>query len=219
MNRTRTCSLALALLGTLVGGSALPVTPAHADTLKIPAALYPHGARITPLRAPSNRTVDCDWGFECDERGIRRQSLFHTLSQDQLHRVGGWMQFAYVENGGHPTTFALILSHYGPGVDLNGHQWSMRAYEDLWRAAWLGGFRFQPAQSAVLMGIPAGQIRSGVWSRAGVTSVLVAYWNGQDEIEASTTYDARQVRKGRLVRTLLTLQVREAVGGLSSPGS
>jgi hypothetical protein len=180
--------------------------PASAAQPVIPASVYPSGAHITYRPVVSNADLDCLWGFFCDGN----VPLFHFQTEDQLHRSGGWAQFAGVPRGRHTRmAFELFVSAYG-ATDSAGAPWSERAFLDL-RAA-LHDHDYHPAHRASGL-LPA--VRDGgtfvVVERSGSRDLAVmAYWAGSLEIEGIVMYAHGSAAARQVAWSSLALQIRVA---------
>jgi hypothetical protein len=114
-------ALALQIAGVATGA------PGGTPRVAIPAQYYPVGAHLAYIPHLPNHGVDCSWGFFCEGN----VPLYHFHTQDQLHRLSGWAQYAGWRLGHERMTFALFASRYQDGVDANGIPWSRVAMKDL----------------------------------------------------------------------------------------
>jgi hypothetical protein len=190
---------ALTRVGMLTG-------TAGAASAPVPAGLYPVGAGISYRPAVSNHTMDCLWGFSCEGQ----VSLFHSRLESDLHRTGGWAQFAGVHHRGQLSmAFELFASRYGPGVNAADIPWGGAALADF-----LGTLRahdYHPLGNAPHL-VGAGGTSSQVVAQTGGKDIVVmAAWNGRTEVEAIVAFyraspAARRAAIGQLAR-----QVRRAI--------
>jgi hypothetical protein len=194
-----TAALAAATLAsTLTASAAKP---------RIPATSYPAGAHIAYSPSVSNHQLDCTWGFFCEGN----VPLFHFQMQDQLHRIGGWAQYAGWRHHRNSMQFALYASHYQTGVDSDANAWSRAAFDDLLLATHAQGYvslrhvaRLLPAQTA------GGAIDE--LQRAGSKDLLVmACWSGSLEVEAIVVFDHGSTTARQMATHYLTQQVQAAM--------
>jgi hypothetical protein len=82
----------------------------QAAPLYIPATVYPPGTHIAYRPVLTNAEMDCLWGFFCEGN----VPLFHFQTQDQLHRVDGWAQFAGVQRRGRTSMAFEFYDHRPP---------------------------------------------------------------------------------------------------------
>jgi hypothetical protein len=158
-----------AVLGLTV--AAFTCTGAQAARPAVPAALYPAGAHISFRAHVSNHQLDCLWSFFCDG-GI---ALFHTQTQDQLQRTGGWAEFGGATLDGGRMLFALFSSTYAPG-------WNEQAYEDLIVAIENQGYSPVPGLSTHLS-VADGQSMAELQPNGSFDLVVMACWTGTQEVE------------------------------------
>lgn len=123
------------LLIVIVLLTVLPSRTAHGASQGVPVSVYPADAHVSYRAHVSNHQLDCMWSFFCE--GV--VPLFHFQTQDQLHRIDGWAQFARWKTG--PVTMAseLFVSRYAPGDD--GQAPAVNAYLDLLTALHVKGYR------------------------------------------------------------------------------
>jgi hypothetical protein len=160
---------AAVLLALIVATSA--ATDAAAASPAIPVSLYPPGASISFHSHVSNHHLDCLWSFFCDG-GF---ALFHTQTQDQLQRTGGWAEFAGATLDGGRMRFALFSSTYAPG-------WSEQAYEDLLVAIENQGYA-PVAGISTHLSIADGESMAELQPNGSFDLVVMAAWTGIHEVE------------------------------------
>jgi hypothetical protein len=156
-----------------------------AAVTRLPTTLYPAGASIS-YRTLSNHQMDCLWGFFCEGN----VPLFHFYTQDQLHRVGGWAQFAGLRRHGRVVmSFELFSSRYRAGGDLDGTPFSKEAFEDLTNAIHAHGYVRLGQQPHLLPASVTGGSVAEI-ERLGPTELVVmASWSGTQEVESILLVD------------------------------
>ena len=204
-------SLAVLLLVAFCIAAALTPQGVRAAPLGIPAAVYPAGAHISYRPVLTNAEMDCLWGFFCEGN----LPLFHFATQDQLHRVGGWGQFAGVQHRGRMTTaFELFVSRYDPVPDDTGIPWGERAFLDLKAAIRAQGYYLVPHGTDLLPAAPATGALLAVQHLGKQDLVVMASWSGTLEIEGIALYDhrpaARQSAWASLARQIHLASTRGA---------
>ena len=143
----------ISLLIVLSWTMAPPSRGVQAAAPRLPAAIYPPGAHIGYRPALTNAEMDCLWSFFCEGN----VSVFHGATQDQLHRVAGWAQFAGVQHHGRTTmAFALFVSYYDSVPDEAGIAWSKQAFLDLEAALQAHGYHRDRRNTAFLPAVPQG---------------------------------------------------------------
>jgi hypothetical protein len=192
------------LLATFGIAAALTPQGVQAAPLRIPAATYPPGAHIASRPVVSNRQMDCLWGFFCEGN----VPLFHFQTQDQLHRVDGWAQFAGVQHRGRTTmAFELFVSRYDPVPDETGTSWSERAFLDLQATIRARGYLLDRRDKDLLSAAREGGTFVAVQHLGKQDLIVMASWSGTLEIEGIAFYDhqpsaARQIAWGSLARQM-----------------
>jgi hypothetical protein len=173
----------------------------------IPAGVYPAGAHIGYHPVLTNSEMDCMWGFFCEGN----VPLFHFETQNQLHRLAGWGQFAGVQRRGQITmSFELFVSQYGPAGDETGIPWSERAFLDLKMALRTRGYHFERHQSDLLLAIREGDALVAVQQLGKQDLVVMATWSQGVEIEGIALYDHRSGKAKHTARASLALQIHFA---------
>ena len=200
----RLATLALLALGSL--GSWMP-NGAHATAAGLPARLYPPGAHVTYRPVLANAEMDCMWNSFC-EGGI---PLFHVATQEQLHRIGGWGQFAAVWHKGQvKTAFELFASSY----ESNGaRHWSVQAFADFHAAVAAHGYSIARQQS-LLLRVTSGRCLQAVEPGSGSDDkglTVMACWSGNSEVEAIAMYPHHSRPSARTALTDLARQVTAAM--------
>jgi len=163
-------------------GIAVALTPqgVQAAPLRIPAASYPSGAHIASRPVLSNQQMDCLWGFFCEGN----VPLFHFQTQDQLHRVDGWAQFAGVQRRGRTSmAFELFVSRYDQVPDETGTPWSERAFLDLQATIRAHGYLLDRRDADLLSAARTGGTLVAVQHVGKQDLVVMASWSGTREIE------------------------------------
>lgn len=180
---------------------------AQAGSSQLPARLYPAGAHIGYSPALTNEQVDCLWGFFCEGN----VPLYHFTTQDELHRSGGWGEFAGISQHGRVTmAFELFVSSYASG---RNQPWSRAAFTDLRDAVLAQGYtiRRQPAhQLRVTSGGCMEALESG-WSKEDQDLTVMACWSEDTEVEAIAMYPHHVSRAQGIAVTDLARQVRAAI--------
>jgi hypothetical protein len=169
--------------------------------------MYPAGADIGYKPALSNSRMDCMWGFVCEGDTPN----FHFRTQDDLHRIAGWGQFAGVHRGSRMVmAFELFVSRYDSDADATGMPWAADAFLDLKRALRL--HRYTADQRAVNL-LPREETggRLVTIQRLGKQNLVVmALWSGTLEIEGIAMYDGRPAAAKQTAWTSLARQIRFA---------
>jgi hypothetical protein len=197
--------LAIALL-TLVG---LVPHSVQAAPLRIPATLYPTGAHIGYRPVLTNAEVDCMWGFTCEGGYIPN---FHFRTQDLLHRLSGWGQFAGVQQHGRTTmAFELFAGRYDPASDETGTSWSERAVIDLQAALHVQGYRQVRRNADAILGGHVSSPLLAVQHLGKQDLVVMACRSGSLELEGIALYDHRLPAAKRIAWNSLALQIHRAV--------
>jgi hypothetical protein len=197
-----------AILFTLlaVGAGWVPHT-AQAASLRIPSHVYPPGAHIGYRPVLTNGEVDCMWGFLCEGN----LPNFHVSTQDALHRLRGWGQFAGIQHRGRTTmAFALFISRYDPIPDEAGTPWSERAFLDLQTALHAQGYVRDGHDEALLPAARSGGALVAGQYLGRQDLVVMASWSGNVEIEGIALYDHRPPAARQTARTSLALQIHLA---------
>lgn len=184
---------------------ATPLCPRGMQSVpsRIPAAIYPPGARISYRPSLTNAQMDCMWGFLCGGNVPR----FHFKTQDQLHRLGGWGQFAGVHRRGRITmAFELFVSRYDAIPNAAGTPWSKQAFLDLGMALGAQGYACDRYGTSIRPPSPNGGALVAVQLLGRQDLVVMAVWSGSVAIEGIASYDhrpaARQTAWASLVRQL-----------------
>jgi hypothetical protein len=187
--------------------AAISMGGVQAAAPRLPATLYPAGARISYNPSLSNHSMDCMWGFVCEGY----VPLFHTVTQDGLQRKAGWDQLASIpQRRGPRIVFWLFASRYAPASDDSAKPWSAWAFEDLHRQinahgyARLGG-SFHLLPPASLGASLAAREQTGGWDL-----VVMAAWSGDIEVESIVMYPHRSPIRAAVVASLAR-QVRAAL--------
>jgi hypothetical protein len=207
-------SSAVLLLAAFGVAAALTSQDVQAAPLRIPAAIYPPSAHIAYRPALTNQDMDCVWGFFCEGN----VPLFHFATQDQLHRVDGWAQFAgWRHQGKMLMAFALFASHYAPASDTGGVPWSARAFADLRVAIRAHGYAPLRHLPRLMPATDRGGSLAELESSGGSDLVVMACWTGSLEVEAIAMYDHHSLWAQRTALTDLTLQVQAALHSNETP--
>lgn len=175
----------------------------QAAPLHIPATVYPPGAHISYRPVLTNAEMDCMWGFFC-EGGL---PLFHCATQDQLHRLGGWGQFAGVQHRGRMTmAFEVFVSRYDAVPASTGIPWSKRALLDLEIATRAQGYVLARRGTDLLAAATGDGTLVAIQRSGKQDLVVLALWSASLEIEAIALYDhqpaARQTAWASLARQI-----------------
>jgi hypothetical protein len=195
------------LIAILILAGGLTARSAGAASAHLPAALYPPGARIGYVPSLSNHDLDCSWGFMCED-GI---PLFHFATQDELHRVGGWAQFAGWRHLHRRMVFALYVSSYEATLDPKGRSWSRDAFDDLLLATRAQGYG-HVRHLASLAPPGAGADAIAELQPSGSKDILVmAYWSATTEVEALVVFDHGAAGSRQTATRYLSRQVLAAI--------
>lgn len=207
VERTKTVKQGVVLVIALCSVSAVMPYSVQAAPARLPNAVYPSGAHILYEAAVSNAAMDCLWGFLCE--GSYRP-LFHYHMQDELHRTGGWAQFAGVhEHGRMVMAFELFVSRYDSAPSESGISWSELAFFDLESALVGQGYALDTRNEALLPTTPTGRGLIAVQHVGREDLVVMALWSGTLEIEGIASYH-RQPAARQTAWASLLLQVHLA---------
>jgi hypothetical protein len=180
----------------------------QASSPRIPAAAYPPGAHIGYRPVLTNAEMDCMWGFVCDGPVPN----FHFVTQDELHRVAGWAQFAGIQHYGRMLmSFELFVSRYDPVPDTVGTLWSKRAYLDLTSAIRAQGYRLGGRATDVLPPLPDGDALVAVQHLGKQDLVVMAARSETLEVEGIALYEHRPPAARQTAWASLARQVRLAL--------
>jgi hypothetical protein len=186
--RKNTVKSLAVLLVALCTAVALTPHGVQAAPLYIPATVYPPGTHIAYRPVLTNAEMDCLWGFFCEGN----VPLFHFQTQDQLHRVDGWAQFAGVQRRGRTSmAFELFVSRYDPVPDETGTLWSERAFLDLRLAIQAQDYLLDRRDADLLSAASGGGTLVAVQHLGKQDLVVMASWSGTQEIEGMAFYDHR----------------------------
>lgn len=170
----------------------------------IPPGLYPAGASIGFRPHVSNHQLDCLWSFYCEGH----LALFHTETQDQLERTGGWAEFAGARLDGGRMGFELFSSIYAAN-------WSKRAYENLIVAIENHGYSPLGGHSLRLSNGNGGSMAE-LQPNGRSDIVVMACWTGTREVEG-LVYFAHSARAQhdalRFVRRQIGQALRQGIQG------
>lgn len=198
-------AIALLILFSVV--PALMPRDTAAEHLGVPAPAYPPGADISYRPALTNAEMDCLWNFFC-EGGV---PLFHLTSQDQLHRVAGWAQFAGVHHRGRMAmAFQLFVSRYSDVPDTTGAAWSDDAFLDLTQTIRAQHYRQKSTARDLLPSPPGGGALVAVQRSGDQDLVIMARWAGTLEIEGIASYDHDSQTARQTALASLALQIHLA---------
>jgi len=182
----------------------------QAASLRVPAMLYPGGAHISYQSVLSNEQMDCMWGFFCEGN----VPLFHFATQDQLHRVDGWGQFAGLRRHGRMVIgFELFVSRYAPASDAEGVSWSARAFADLRAAIYAHGYITLRHLPRLVPAADSGGYLAELEPSSDYDLVVMGCWTGSLEVEGIVMYDHHSPWAQHTALTDLTLQVKAAMDG------
>lgn len=176
------------LLGIVLAISASCVPRgAQAAPVRIPTTMYPAGAHIGYRPVLTNAEVDCMWGFTCEGGYIPN---FHFNTQNLLHRLSGWGQFAGVQQHGRTTmAFGLFVNQYDAVPDETGAPWSERAIIDLQAALHVQGYGHIRRNAVVLPGGGTSETLLAVQHLGQQDLVVMAVQSGSLELEGIALYD------------------------------
>ena len=179
----------LAILLT-VACSSDALTPQHVKVASqpFPVGTYPPGAHIYFPPSLTNAEMDCRWGFFCDG-GVPN---FHFRTQDDLHRIDGWAEFAGVRRHDRMVmAFEIFVSRYSSVSDETGAAWSERAFLDLEMALSARRYLRNERATNILRPQTTGGTLLAVQLLGKQDLVVMALWSGSLEIEAIALYDHR----------------------------
>jgi hypothetical protein len=198
-----------ALIGALSLASVL-TTPAGAEASALSASLYPRGAVITYRPDVSNHTMDCLWGFLCEGD----VSLYHSRLQDDLHRLGGWAQFAGLHRHSRLSmAFELFASRYAPDPTDQNVPWAGAALTDFGRALQAHSYTMMSSPPRLL---GRDSIGAQTVERSGKDMVVMAAWSGHTEVEAIVAFYQASSTARRAAIGMPAQQVRRALSVATS---
>jgi hypothetical protein len=201
----------LPLLGVVLNLSRLTAIPADAAVSPLPDGSYPTHTKVTYYASWSNHDFDCNFGWYCDQ--TTPMPFAHILTEDQLHRTGGWASWG--EWKGDEVGFELYPSTYDDGIAQDGMphpamSWNQAAAVDEQTML----VRVQTAHALTTApvvlpdGVQGGSFAYTFSTPYGHLLFLTAWWGATHEVEAAALYPARLKW---LARHYLTLQVRAAI--------
>jgi hypothetical protein len=182
------------------------VVPAHAQDLPLPVSEYPPQTELTYFPAWTNQQFDCNFGGFCDA-GIYQPSL-HLLTQDALHRTGGWAIWGEWHDD--RMGFELYSSVYSDQVAPDSVPWNRYAAADEQMVL----LNFQQAKAArsvpslLPAGVPGGAFVASLDGPYFHAVFLTVWWGASHEIEAAVLYPMKRRSEAR---RYLIQQVRTAV--------
>ncbi|HLJ67430.1 MAG TPA: hypothetical protein VKX16_08725 [Chloroflexota bacterium] len=208
----RLVRIARFVLATSVLCGALQTIGAQASSGPLPATLYPARTKITYFPTLSNAQVDCQWGFDCvGGSGPALDPLFHSLTQDELHRTGGWGQEGSVNARDRLLLFFLFVSQYDAGMGPDSVPWNVEAFRDLRLTTHEYGYlRLAPAPH-LLAGVGTGGVITRYLHTGVYDTLLLACWTGSMDVEALALYDHGASKERALALRDLVRQVRAAL--------
>jgi hypothetical protein len=185
--------------------------PVRAESSPIPAGAYPPHTRITYFPAWTNRQFDCNFGWVCE--GTSPQPYLHILTEDQLHRTGGWATWGEWHDD--EMGFEVYLSTYQDGIAQDGMPhpamtWNQAAAIDE-QTMLVRGQKARPATavpSLLPQGESGGSFAYHVDEPYWHVLFLTVWWGADHEIEAATTFP---LKKKSLARRDLIKQIRAAI--------
>lgn len=152
--------------------------------------------------------MDCLWGFVCEGGNI---SNFHLTPQDHLHRLGGWAQFAGIQQYGRMTmAFQLFASSYDPAPGETGTPWSEWAFRDLALALHDQGYSFDRRHAGLIVSGHEGGRLLAVQPLGAQDLVVMAGWSGSFEVEGIALYRHGSRAAKHTAWTSLALQLHLA---------
>jgi hypothetical protein len=193
------------ILGLIVLGASQPAA-ANAAPARIPTRMYPTGAHVTYLPSMSDETMDCMWGFFCEGS----VPIFHFSTEKDLHRTGGWGQFAGWHN--HAMTFELFVSHYDSGVNEPSTRWSAAAFADFAAALRANGYSPLLLSARIRPQVTTGGLLTEIQYNGPRDIVVMARWFGSTEIEALAMFSHRSHSARYTALADLAQQVHAAEG-------
>jgi hypothetical protein len=216
----QTSAIRTALVLMLVIGLWLlaPAGTTRAAGAPVPSSLYPARAHTTYFPDISNGDVDCQWGFVCPAgEGFPSDPLFHSLTQDELHRTGGWAETSVLNRHGRIMLFFLFASRYAPSLNPDGIQWVVAAFDDLDLASRAYGFVDRSSVPQLLASMNSGEIMAKQQHTRQFDSYLLAFWTGSQDAEALAVYNHASSSERQTALRDLTAQVRVALHQLTQP--
>jgi len=167
--------------------AALPVVPLHSD--------YPTGVKVKDRSPVSDEEMDCNWNVDCSSGTV----VFHQSTQEQLGRVGGWLQSGSYKKKSKAIVFLTWGSTYSSESSMNDSgtpAGSQAAQADFAAQISLAGTKTAACPSYP---VPASQVQC--WTLRGDGSPgnpksdrywIIAWWSGTAEVEmvayANTQY-------------------------------
>jgi hypothetical protein len=198
--------LALLTLPAILSVVWPPDTRVRADSSPIPVTAYPPHTRITYFPDWTNRQFDCNFGWVCE--GSSPQPYLHIMTEDQLHRTGGWATWGEWHDD--DMGFELYSSIYDSGLAPDAVQWNQAAATD--ESTMLVRGQDATAVVAVPSLVPQGETgRSFAYhfDRPYWHALfLTVWWGGDHEIEAVTTFP---LKKKSVARRYLIKQIHAAI--------
>lgn len=146
------------------------------------------------------------WDFCCEGN----LPLFHFETQDQLHRVGGWGQFAGLHHGRTTMAFELFVSRYDSEPDETATPWSERAFIDLKVALHAQGYVLDRRTADVPPPTREGGTLVAVEHLGKQDLVVMASWSGTLEVEGIALYDHRPAAAKQTAWASLARQIHDA---------
>ena len=181
----------------------------EAESPRIPVTVYPAGAHIGYRPVLTNAEVDCMWGFTCEGGYLPN---FHTNTQDALHRMGGWGQFAGIQRGGRTTmAFELFINRYDPVPNEIGTDWSELAFSDLKSALHVQGYHIDRREAGLVSVGHVGGALVAVQLLGKQDLVVMAVWSGTLEIEGIALYEHRSPAARQTAWDSLARQISRAL--------
>jgi len=182
---------------------------AQAASLRIPAAAYPPGAHIGYRPVLTNAEVDCMWGFTCEGGYIPN---FHFRTQDTLHRISGWGQFAGIQQASRTAmAFELFINRYDTVPDETGTAWSELAFSDLETTIHVQGYHIDRREAGLVSVGHVGGALVAVQLLGKQDLVVMAVWSGTLEIEGIALYEHRSPAARQTAWDSLARQISRAL--------
>jgi hypothetical protein len=177
----------------------------------LPDDAYPPHTKLTYYPRWSNHDFDCTFGWYCD--GASPLPFVHILTEDQLHRTGGWALWG--EWHGDALGFELYPSTYADGIAQDGMAhpimtWNQAAATDeqtiLVRVQ--GAQAVTPVPQVLPAGVAGGAFAYDLTMPYGHILFLTAWCGRTQEVEAAVLYP---MNKQAEARHYLSRQVRSAI--------
>ncbi len=148
------------------------------------------------------------WGFVCEGAGLPN---FHFTTQDHLHRLRGWGQFAGIQHHGRTTmAFQVFVSQYDAIVDETGIPRAHQAYLDFKLAIGAQGYRLDRHASHRLPAVSNRDTLVAVQYLGQQDLVVMAARSGNWEVEGIALYTHQSPTSRATAWASLVRQIEDA---------